>query len=911
MAESLYLLDGHAQIYRAYYAPFRDLTSPSGEPTRATYVFFSMLFNLIKDRQPTCLVMAMDCADSTESRREIYPDYKTNREPPPDDLLPQIDRIASMLEAIGVPVLTAAGFEADDILATLAKRFKNLDLDIFLVSKDKDLEQLITDRVRLYDPAKDEVIDAAALQAGKGYSPEQAIEVQSLMGDSIDNIPGIGGVGLKTATKLIQKYGIADAVVEHAEELTPKMREKVKAYAQQLPVTRRLVTLYDDVAFDFDLVTARLEAVQVGALRPIFRELGFTRLMSQLDMIESASSSTAAVASQQPSTTAPDADVETRYKLIDTVEKLKSLANQLKRQEAFAFDTETTSLDPMAAEWVGISISWKTGQGYYMPVRGMGGLTLPKNEVVKRLGPIFENPAIAKCGHNIKFDLIVLAQAGISVKGELFDSMVASFLLDPLRRSHSMDWLARELCDHTMIPISDLIGKGKKQITIDNVDVARVCDYAAEDADITWRFYETLNPRLEASSLRPLFAETEMPLIEAVAQMERNGVALDLPFLAEMSKDLEQRRADLTEHIHQAAGRTFNIDSTKQLAEVLYDEQGLRVVRKTKTGRSTDAKSLATLANETNNPLPPLVLEYRELSKLKSTYVDSLPRMVNDKTGRVHASYNMIGAVTGRLSSNDPNLQNIPIRTELGRQIRRAFIAGKPDHVLLTADYSQIELRLLAHYCRDQALVSTFERNEDIHRFVASQVFGTELAEVTPEQRSQAKAVNFGIIYGQSAYGLSRSTGMTVGEAQWFIDLYFVRYPGIRLFIDECIEKAGRSGFASTILGRRRPIPELQSRNKQQQMQGERLAVNTVLQGSAADLIKKAMINIHRRISKDPAGPRMLIQVHDELIFEVHKDRVADEAELIQNEMSSALPLEVPLTVDTSWGRNWLESKSD
>jgi len=473
-----------------------------------------------------------------------------------------------------------------------------------------------------------------------------------------------------------------------------------------------------------------------------------------------------------------------------------------------------------------------------------------------------------------------------------------------------MDWLAREFYGHTMIPISDLIGKGKKQITIDNVDVARVGEYAAEDADFTWRFYETLRPQLDESSLVPLFVETEMRLVPVLAQMERNGVALDVPLLVEMGKDLERQRVEVTAQIYAEAGRSFNIDSTKQLAEVLFDEQGLRVVRKTKTGRSTDADSLGTLAAETDHALPQLVLHYRELSKLKSTYVDTLPRMVCAKTGRVHANYNMIGAVTGRLASNDPNLQNIPIRTALGRQIRKAFVAGRPDHVLLTADYSQVELRLLAHYCQDAALVSAFERDEDIHRFVAAQVFGVDAAEVTAEQRSRAKAVNFGIIYGQSAFGLSRTTGMSVPEAQNFIDMYFRRYPGIRLFIDECIEEAKQTGFATTILGRRRPVPELQSRNRQQRMLGERLAVNTVLQGSAADLIKKAMIDVHDRIMEDPAGPRMLIQVHDELVFEVHEDSAAQEAEKIREQMCRALPLNVPLAVDTSWGRNWLEGKS-
>ncbi|MCH8878481.1 MAG: DNA polymerase I [Planctomycetes bacterium] len=909
MPESLYLLDGHAQIYRAYYAPFRDLTSPSGEPTRATYVFFSMFFNLLKDRKPTYFAMAVDSIDSAKSRREIYPQYKATREPPPDDLPPQIERIVASLKAIGMPVLSVANYEADDILATLARRFEKQSIETFLVSKDKDFEQLISERVKLYDPAKDAVIDAAALEASKGYLPDKAIEIQSLMGDNVDDIPGIVGVGIKTAAKLIAKYGTAEAVIEHADELTPKMSEKVKAYAPHLATTRKLVTLRADLPVEFDLEQARVSALNFAELEPVFRELGFTRLLEQLDLIVDRGGTTRETPPERSVAPVPAA-IDTEYILVDTPEKLAALVGQLRQQKIFAFDTETTSLNPVAAKLVGISISWEAGRAFYVPVRGVGGDSLPQEDVVRALRPMFEDAAVAKCGQNIKYDLIVLAEAGIAVVGELFDSMVASFLLDPLRRSHSMDWLARELYDHTMIPISDLIGKGKKQITIDNVDITRVCEYAAEDADFTWRFYETLRPQLDESSFLPLFAETEMRLVQVLAQMERNGVALDVPLLVEMGKDLERQRVKVTAQIYAEAGRNFNIDSTKQLAEVLFDEQGLRVVRKTKTGRSTDADSLGTLAAETNHPLPELVLHYRELTKLKSTYVDTLPRMVCAKTGRVHASYNMIGAVTGRLASNDPNLQNIPIRTALGRQIRKAFVAGKPDHVLLTADYSQVELRLLAHYCQDAALVSAFERNEDIHRFVAAQVFGVDAAEVTADQRSRAKAVNFGIIYGQSAFGLSRTTGMSVPEAQNFIDMYFMRYPGIRLFIDECVEKAKQTGYATTILGRRRPVPELQSRNRQQRMLGERLAVNTVLQGSAADLIKKAMIDVHDRIKENPAGPRMLIQVHDELVFEVHEDSAACEAEKIREQMCSALPLKVPLAVDTCWGRNWLEGKS-
>lgn len=910
MADSLYLLDGHAQIYRAYYAPFGTLTSPTGEPTRATHVFFSMIFNLIRHRRPTYLAMAIDLKDSSQSRRRIFADYKATREPPPDDLPAQIDRIIASLAAMGVPILSAPGYEADDVLASMVKRFADEDLDIYLVSKDKDLEQLIYGRAKLYDPGKDLVLDAHGLETSKGYPPDRAIEVQTLMGDNVDNIPGISGVGLKTAAKLIKKYGTADAVVAHAHELTPKMGEKVRAYVQQLPITRQLVTLVDDLDISFDLNAARVNSFSVSALRPIFDELGFTRLQGQIDGLARDMDAGPAESSSGDEAESP-ATPPVEYELIDTTEKLKELEARLAKLHAFAFDTETTGLNPVASQLVGISFSWKAGQACYVPVRGVGGPTLPLAEVVRQLGPVFENPAIAKCGHNIKFDLIVLAEAGFSVGGVLFDTLVASFLLDPLRQSQSMDWLAQDLFGHRKIPITDILGKGKQQTTMDNIDIARVCEYAAEDADYTWRFFEEFEPQIVGSTFERLFRETEMPMVEVLAQMERNGVALDVEFLQKMGADLDLQCSSLRQDIHKAAGRQFNIDSTKQLALVLFDEQNMRVIRKTKTGRSTDVETLTILARETDNPLPPLVLQYRELIKLKNTYTDSLPKMICNKTGRIHASYNIIGAVTGRLSSSDPNLQNIPIRTELGREIRKAFITSGPDQVLLSADYSQIELRLLAHYCRDEALCGAFVANEDIHRFVAAQVFGVEVRDVTSDQRSRAKAVNFGIIYGQTPFGLSRTTGMNVGEAREFIDRYFDRYPGIRRFIDACIAQAEQDGYVETMLGRRRPIPELRSRNKQQRMLGERLAVNTVLQGSAADLIKTAMINIHRRLMQDPNGAKMLIQVHDELVFEVHRDRVDQEAERIREEMCNALPLGVPLVADTHWGPNWLASKSE
>ncbi|MGD2109657.1 MAG: DNA polymerase I [Phycisphaerae bacterium] len=912
MAETLYILDGHYQIYRAFFAPFRDLTSPSGEPTRATYVFCQMLLGLIRDRRPDYLAVALDAGDETTFRRELDPGYKAQRDPPPETLPPQADRIVSIVSALGIPTFILTGYEADDLMATIADKLRDDDVEVFLVSRDKDLEQLLTDKVRLLDVSKNQVVDPAALLESKGYTPEQAVEIQTLTGDSTDNVPGVPGIGVKTAAKLISEYGSAQAVIDNADNLTPKMKERVSAFADRLELTRQLVTLRRDVPVQFSLADCRVEALNFAAVKPIFQQLGFGRLTEQLDeFIERSGSETAqtdAAPASEPAV-ATAAPLRGEYHLIDTVEVFAAFVESLAARPAFAFDTETTGLNPVASDLVGLSFSWNAGQAYYVPVRGLMGSTVPLDAVVAKLKPVFENPEIGKIGQNLKYDVLVLKQVGIDVKGLAFDTLIASFLLEPLARSRSLDTLARKYFDHTMIPISDLIGKGKKQITLDQVDTRQVCEYAAEDADFTWRLNEVLEPRMTGSYAEALFRDTEMPLIEVLVEMTHNGIALDTSLLSKLSTTLSERMDALTGQIHHAAGHPFNIDSTKQLAVVLFDEQGLEPVRKTKTGRSTDHDTLQALVERTENPIPPLVLEYRELTKLKGTYVDTLPKMISPRTGRVHASFDQTGAVTGRLSSSDPNLQNIPVRTETGRQIRKAFVAGDPANVLLTADYSQIELRILAHFCEDEALVEAFRTGQDIHRTVAAQVNGVSPEEVTPAQRSAAKAVNFGIIYGQGAFGLARSLGIPVGEARSFINAYFERYPGIRAFIDRCIEQAKSTGYAETILGRRRPVEELQSKNRQQVSFGERIAVNTVVQGSAADLIKRAMIAIHSAYKAGEHQARMLIQVHDELVFEVAKTDLEQAADLVRDRMENAMPLTVPLVADINSGPTWAESK--
>ncbi|MEK6674708.1 MAG: DNA polymerase I [Planctomycetota bacterium] len=972
--KSLYIIDGHAQIYRAFYAPFRDLTSPSGEPTRATFIFCQMLFNLIRNRKPDYLAMVMDVSDETVFRRDIDPNYKSHRDPTPETLHTQADRIVQIMTAMGIPIYRIPGFEADDSMATIVEQLRsnNSDINTYLVSRDKDLDQLITDRVSLYDPGKDEILDEKRLLEEKGYTPKQAVEIQTLSGDSTDNVPGVPGVGTKTAVKLITQYGTAEKVLAHADELSPKLRENLRAFANQLPITRQLVTLRPDVPLTFDLPACSLDAFTPLAASPIFTELGFTRLQESLRELASLSkplaSAGAASSSEfepRPSGSGPlDVDQSVRrsghrpdntrpglpgllpfsgggqgggsaddfnnvrtqeseprqlwsgpptrgqYSLVDNPDALLKFVNELKNQPEFAFDTETTGLRPTSSDLVGISFAWKSGEAYYLPVRAMFGDTIAVETIARELKPIFENQAIRKIGQNLKFDMLVLRQIEIEVRGAFFDTMIASFLLDPMGRSHGLDAQAKALLNHDMIPITDLIGTGKNQISMDQVPTDRVCEYAAEDADFTWRIYEILSKQMSGSHVERLFFDTEMPLLDVLVDMENNGIALDRELLRKLGATMIERMEILTRDIHQAAGHSFNVDSTKQLAVVLFDEQNLNVVKKTKTGRSTDAETLEQLSETTDNPIPLLILEYRELAKLHGTYVDTLPKMVSPRTGRIHATFNPIGAITGRLSSNDPNLQNIPIRSDLGKQIRAAFVAKDDDHVLLAADYSQIELRIMAHFCQDPNLIEAFNLGHDIHRSVAAQVNGVSLEHVTPAQRSAAKAVNFGIIYGQTPFGLARTLGISSGEAKSFIDSYFKKYPGIRRFIDECVESARRTGYAETILGRRRPIPELQSRNRGLVSFGERIAVNTVVQGSAADMIKRAMVDVHHMVRETKLTARMLIQVHDELVFESKRDSVQSVAKSIQIVMESALSLRVPVVVDTAFGRNWASGKN-
>jgi DNA polymerase-1 len=919
MKKTFYLVDGHSQIFRAYYAPFNVLTAPSGEPVKATYIFTQMLLGILRDRKPDYLAIAMDVSDATLHRTRLYPEYKANRDETPEDLPQQIDRIVEIVSAMGVPIYRQEGFEADDVIATIASRLDPAAVELFIVSRDKDLYQLITEAVKLWDPVKGEVIDAHRLEEDLGFTPEEAVEVQTLMGDPIDNVPGVAGVGPKTAVRLIKKYGTAEGVIEHAGELSPKLAENVRAFTGKVDLTRSLVTLQKTLPLDFSLEDCRARPLPAAKLRPTFEALSFRRLLDQLDALGPQQpeiiAAAAGAAPEQGKLTLgasrPQLTVTQpgHYQLVDSEEELERVAAALRRQERFAVDTETTGLRPVDADLVGISLSWQAGNGCYIPVRSRRGKALDPARVVARLKPILEDPEIKKCGQNIKFDRQILRNEGIDLRGIAFDSMVASYLLFPDRRSHGMDALAVELLGHRTIPITDLIGKGKDQASMLDVDTRRLADYAGEDADITWRLRERLEPLIDASPMRSLFHDVELPLVEVLADMEYEGIRLDVDLLRATSSSMRARIEELRRQIWQAAGRELNVDSPLQVAEVLFDELKLPVIKRTKTSRSTDAEVLEALCVQTAHPLPGLLLNYRELSKLCGTYVEPLPALISPRTGRLHASFHQTVAATGRLSSSDPNIQNIPIRSAEGREIRKAFIPRDASHVLITADYSQIELRILAHLSDDEALVDAFQKDQDIHTFVASQVTGVPLAQVSREDRSRAKAVSFGIIYGQGAFGLAQTLGIPQKAASEFIAAYKRRYPGIVRFMERCVKEAEQTGKVSTLLGRQRLIPEVQSSNRARRALGERLAINTVVQGTAADMIKIAMVRVHRRIREGALPARLLIQVHDELVLEAPRERAEAAAEMVRAEMSAALPLKVPVKVDVAWGDNWLAAK--
>jgi DNA polymerase-1 len=842
---------------------------------------------VVREQQPDHLAVVFDSKGPT-FRHQLYPPYKANRAAMPEDLVPQVPVIKEVVRAFNMPAIELPGFEADDIIATLAKRFAAEGLDVTVVTGDKDLMQVVAERIRLLDTMKDKVSGLEEVAARFGGTPAQVIEVQALSGDSSDNVPGVPGIGEKTAVELIREFGSVDNLLANLDRVKGKRRENLATYAEQARLSKQLVTLRDDLPLELAYDSFALAPPDRQALTSLFKELEFHKLLQEFSSEQQASGE--------------------GYRCVLTAAQLAALVTALQSAGRFAVDTETTGLDPLRAELVGLSFAVTAGEGWYLPL-GHHYLgvpeQLPRALVIDTLRPLLKDPAIKKIGQNIKFDALVLARAGIELQGVETDTMIASYLAQPAAKAHGLDALASDLLGYRTISYSEVTGNGKHQVGFEQVEIDKATIYAAEDADITLRLAEKLLPMVEESGQGRLFREVEMPLVEVLTAMEQHGVRIDAAHLGGLSRELAGKLAALEEEIHCLAGGAFNIASPKQLGEVLFERLRLPRGRKTKTGWSTDSEVLANLAEE--HHVAALLLDHRSLAKLKGTYTDALPKLIHPETGRIHTSFNQAVTATGRLSSSDPNLQNIPIRTEEGRRIREGFIPAA-GCVLLSADYSQVELRILAHMADVPVLKDAFARGEDIHRRTASEVFGVFPELVSDEQRRQAKTINFGVIYGMSAFGLAKQLNIGRREAQTFIDAYFAHYPGIQAFMNAKINEARDQQYVSTILGRRCAIPEIHSQNGAIRGYAERNAINYPVQGSAADIIKVAMVRIYARLARERLATKMVLQVHDELVFEVPAGEVDTVRELVRAEMEGAAALSVPLAVEIGVGKNWREA---
>ncbi|ABQ28051.1 DNA polymerase I [Geotalea uraniireducens] len=885
---TIYLIDGSSYIYRAYYA-IRHLSSPKGFPTNALYGFIQMLLKVIKEKKPDHLAVIFDAGRQT-FRNEIYADYKANRAAMPDDLRQQIEPIKEAVRAFNIPALELAGFEADDIIGTIARDCEEKGMAAVVVTGDKDLMQIVSDNVTLLDTMKDKVSGPAEVVERFGVGSERVIDILGLAGDSSDNIPGVPGIGEKTAIKLVNDFGSLDELLARANEVKGKTGERLQEFAEQARLSRRLATIdcHVPLAWSYDDFAASPQDNR--RLAELFKEYGFTTLMKEL--------------TSEATLSAED------YRTVLSSDDFTALVRQLTAVRAFAVDLETTSLNPLEAEIVGISFSFREHEAYYIPVghRYPGAPhQLSRDDVLGALKPLLLDPEKHKIGQNIKYDYQVLRRAGIDMQGIWCDTMLASYLLNPTRTSQGLDSLAVEFLDHRMISYAEVAGKGKEQKNFAQVEVEKASVYSCEDADATYLLHKLFLPRLAESGMERLFFELEMPLVKILAEMELYGVKLDLPLLQRLSDGFGGQLADLEREIFALAGGEFNVNSPKQLGEVLFERLQLQVGKKTKTktGWSTNVDELERLAGE--HEIARLILQYRSLSKLKSTYTDALPKLVDAASGRVHTSYNQAVTNTGRLSSSEPNLQNIPIRSEEGRSIRHAFIAAE-GCLLLSADYSQIELRVLAHLSADRVFCDAFARDEDIHTRTAAEVFGLFPQMVTQEMRRQAKTINFGVIYGQGAFSLARELGVSTKVAKEFIDNYFARHAGARTFLDGCVREAEDNGYVTTILGRRLPIPDIKSSNGNIRAFAQRNAVNYPIQGSAADIIKQAMVRVVDRMEREGMKSRLIMQVHDELVFEVPEEEKLAMEMLVKHEMEHAVTLRVPLRVDMNFGRNWSEA---
>lgn len=884
----IFLIDGNAFCYRAFYA-IQNLATSKGEPTNAIYGVVAMLRKIMKEEAPDYLAVSFDLPKPT-FRHEKYAEYKAQRKPMPEDLVGQIPKIKEIIRAYRIPIFEKEGFEADDVLGTLAARLSEAGHEVFIVTGDKDALQLVSEKIRVYSTHKDGLIydERKVEEKFEGLGPGKVVELMALMGDTSDNIPGVPHIGPKTALALIKEFGSVEGIYRNLGKVKSESQRKLLGENEKLArLSHELATIDCRVPLEIEIEDLRVKEPDAAALAEFFRRYEFRSLLKEM-------------APQGGRT-----DEKRIYRAITTGEELEGLAKKLKNSGGFAVDTETTSENPHLADLVGMSFSFEPLEAYYVPVRSDAhrGEGLPCDEALKALKPFLEDERIPKTGQNIKYDWIVFRNHGVHLRGADFDTMLASYLINPAKRNHNLDDLAFEYLEVKKIPTADLIGKGKGRIGMDEVPLDRISEYACEDADCTWRLRGKLEPLLEERKAGKLFREVEMPLVEVLARVEMNGVKIDTDFLAELSREAEKSMNELAGKIYGEAGTEFNINSTKQLAEVLFEKMKLPVVKKTKTGFSTDVEVLEKLAE--NHKMPQLLLEYRERAKLKSTYFDALPELVNARTGLIHTSFNQTGTSTGRLSSSDPNLQNVPVKTELGRKIRKAFVPREAGRKILSADYSQIELRFLAHFSSDPALMAAFRENSDVHRSTASLLYGVKPGEVTREMRNFAKVINFSIIYGKTAYGLSRDLGISIGEAEAFIKSYFERYPKVKAYLDSQKELARGQGYVTTILGRRAYFPEIKSGNANERQFAERAAINAPLQGSAADLVKVAMIRIDRALREKEMKALMILQVHDELVFDFPVREEKALKEMVRAEMEKALPLEVPLVVDLYAGDSW------
>lgn len=919
MPPILYLIDGHALAYRAYYAITAGMSdrmqTKTGEPTAGIFGFANVLMRLLEQEKPEYLAVAFDTGKTF--RNELFPDYKATRAKMPDDLRPQIERIRQMIDAFHLPRLEKEGVEADDVLGSIATQAVEQGLGVKIITGDRDLLQLVNDRIIVNLPgsrlADAKNYSAADVKEYLGVEPEQVVDYKALVGDTSDNIPGVPGIGPKTAVTLLQTYHTLDALYQHLDEIPGKTGEKLRVGKESAYLSQELARIKKDVGVRLVLEDARTDHLDIASVENLFRELEFRTLIPRLRLIaaplkKQETPQLSLFGEEMKEIIVPESSYMIEVKLIDTAQKLASLKQALDASSLIAFDTETTALDPLQAELVGLSLAVKEGEGYYIPLGHKGEQPqLKVSEVIEALTPALTNPSIEKAGHNIKYDALVLAMYGLRVSPLSFDTMIAEWLTNPASRDLGLKDLAGTLLGIRMTHIEELIGRGKNQLTMDEVPIAAAAPYAAADAEVTLRLIPLLKEKMQKTNSTGIFNTIEMPLVPVLLKMEQEGISLDIDFFKRFSAEIGERLRLIEDEVHQAVGHAFNLNSTQQLSKVLFEDLKLEPPDRNKRTSSGHFSTSAAVLDELkgHHVVVDLLLEYRELSKLKSTYLDALPQQINPRDNRVHTSFNQTGSVTGRLASSDPNLQNIPTRTETGRQVRLGFIAA-PGHRLLSVDYSQIELRIVAHMSGDEAMLKAFRDGQDIHATTAAAIYDLPLEQVTKEQRRHAKAINFGLIYGMSAFGLSRSTDLTLGEAENFVRDYFEHFPGVKKYLDQIRVLAARQGYVETMLGRRRYFPNLANPlNQMMRNREEREAINAPIQGTAADIMKIAMIRVQRALEESASRARMILQVHDELVLEVPENEIALTSQLVRGIMEAAYKLDIPLLTEARSGVNW------